>query len=71
MNKEQVRGINMKMEREFGAGGISLTETSRGGLQVTWKDTICIGSADAEALHDLIYELTRLKEYIDKAEGRW
>lgn len=71
MNKKQINEINMKMENEFGAGGISLTETSLGGTQITWGETTCVGHADSETLHELILELTRLKEHIDKAEGRW
>lgn len=71
MKREDIRRINAQMEKEFGAGGISLTETSLGGTQVTWGETLCIGHADGETLHELIYELTRLKEYIDKANGEW
>ena len=70
MEESKVREINMKMGNEFGEGGMSLTNTSLGGTQITWAN-ICIGHADSETLHELIYELTRLKEYVDKANGTW
>lgn len=71
MKREDVARINAEMKNEFGAGGITLTETSLGGTQITWGETLCIGHADSETLHELILELTRLKEHIDKTTGAW
>ena len=68
MKQEEIRRINMQMENQFGEGGIMLIDTSLGGTQITWGN-MCIGHADYETLHELIYELTVLKDYIEATQG--
>lgn len=70
MTNEQVDKINVKLENDFGAGGIELVNTGLGGTQVSLCYE-CIAHADSETLHELIVQLTKLKEYIDKENGTW
>ena len=64
MKHEVVAKINREMENQFGAGGITLTDDGC----FAWGDNR-IGQADYETLHELIYELTVLKDHIESNCG--
>lgn len=69
MTNEMVEQINVDMECLVGEGGISLTNTSLGGTQIT-LGAVCIGHADLETIDELIKELRFLRDEVYYVEAR-